>query len=275
LTGTKAFGLPDGTIGALLALSLLVVFVGLATFLFGNLSSPQGASGLQPVGKPFSVQAAQLDAVLQRIPEQLVVLPSLSEDGERYSVQVFAAYEGSSATSEDLAGQIFTAVSTILVTVIGFYFGSRTTAAGAGGATQVTPAERASAAAAAAQKSATDAAAAAESATAAAASAGEAASKPDASNAVREQAEAVQRAAVKAKAAGAAADEAASKAKRLAAEAAAATDDASRENAASSAVLAQATAQEAAKKALDQAQKAEDALKKLQAILAGQKSPGS
>jgi hypothetical protein len=78
LTGTKAFGLPDGTIGALLALSLLVVFVGLATFLFGNLSSPQGASGLQPVGKPFSVQAAQLDAVLQRIPEQLVVLPSLS-----------------------------------------------------------------------------------------------------------------------------------------------------------------------------------------------------
>ena len=140
---TQALALPEGSVRALIAFSLVLIFVCLGAFLYNSVNG----SALSPGGKANSITEAQL----ADLKTQFVVAyePARNPNG---SVQTEADGKNQlyNATyfikpnkdAEDFAKQIFTTLATVFVSVISFYFGSSTTtsaigagakAAGAGG----------------------------------------------------------------------------------------------------------------------------------------------
>lgn len=115
LTNTNfARGLPEGTVRALIALSLIIVFVMGSLFLFGNLE-PATRS------KRFPIELA--DGLEDRIVSITLV------DDE--TAEVVLTKEASEASIR-FANQMLTTVSTLVVAVSGFYFGTRAATAGKG-----------------------------------------------------------------------------------------------------------------------------------------------
>ena len=117
---TQALGLPEGSIRAVIALSLILIFVITAVFLYGQ---------LRDVGTATStgLTQVQLDAIPQ---DEIVSIQAKDVNGE-----TFFDVERKVTTndvSEDFAKQILTTVSTLVVAVAGFYFGSRSVATARG-----------------------------------------------------------------------------------------------------------------------------------------------
>jgi hypothetical protein len=112
---SQAFGMPEGTIRAVIALSLILIFAITAMFLYGQLRSPDTAT-------VTGLTQAQLNA----IPGDEIVASRPSEEGTNLFDVVRIIR---SQTSDDFAKQILTTVSTLVVAVAGFYFGSRAVAA--------------------------------------------------------------------------------------------------------------------------------------------------
>lgn len=127
---SHALALPKGSIRAVLALSLVVIFVGVSAFLFLGLSAPQETTQIKELSKVTEDQ-------LKNIPGEFLVLKIPRKDAagkdetvggkQLYDATIFI--RGFTEASADLAKQIFTTIATVLVTVIGFYFGSRAAAA--------------------------------------------------------------------------------------------------------------------------------------------------
>lgn len=107
----EALGLPRGSVRALIALSLVLIFVITAMHLYGQVRSP-------PTTKMIGITQEQL----ADIPSQEIISSNASEAGENlFDVERMVRNEA----SEDFAQQILTTVSTLVVAVAGFYFGSR------------------------------------------------------------------------------------------------------------------------------------------------------
>ena len=122
-THDHALALPKGSVRAVLALGLLLVFVSVSTFLFSSLSGV-------PVGTKLDSLVDVTKETLDEIPDEFVVL-KLPSRVDKDGVQLFNAklfVRQRTEASEDLGKQIFTTIGTVLVTVIGFYFGSRSSA---------------------------------------------------------------------------------------------------------------------------------------------------
>lgn len=137
-----ALGLPRGSIRALLALGLAIVFVSVASWTLGGLFDPVGSL----VTEATVVNEAERKVYWDRYPA--------SDYFVRESVPKASAAAASKATKEppsevanfprelkiylrrpgmdqgllDLAKQILTISATVLVTIVGFYFGSNTSA---------------------------------------------------------------------------------------------------------------------------------------------------
>ena len=145
----QALGLPEGSVRALLAFSLVLIFVCLAAFLFGEVNKNN-----QPVeGKTLT---RVTDSQLADLKTNFVVASELTKDqttGKVVYEQVAAPdgkstvddlkhpfytatyYPKGSKDAEDFAKQIFTTLATVFVSVVSFYFGSSvTTSAAAAGA---------------------------------------------------------------------------------------------------------------------------------------------
>ncbi len=130
---SHALALPQGSIRAVLALSLVVIFVGVSAFLFLGLSAPRDTMQIRELSKVTEDQ-------LKGIPGEFIVLKvprktAGEDEKDEKGAQLFDAtifIRGFTEASADLAKQIFTTIATVLVTVIGFYFGSRSAAAATG-----------------------------------------------------------------------------------------------------------------------------------------------
>jgi len=110
----QAFGLPEGTIRAVIALGLILIFALMGVFLYGQLRLPE-------TGTMLGLTQEQVDA----IPASAIISIAPSEaDSNRFDVQ----RQIQSQASEDFAKQILTTVSTLVVAVAGFYFGTRAVA---------------------------------------------------------------------------------------------------------------------------------------------------
>jgi len=134
-----AFGLPDGSIRAMLAMGLFAAFVGTAGFLYTGLAHPTTSTAL---GGYASEQE------IQDLSKTVVVLRTGPTVEGRSPINVYLRPD---PAASDLAKQIFTTVATALVTIIGFYFGSGSLASAVAAvrsatAPLTTDAERASAA---------------------------------------------------------------------------------------------------------------------------------
>lgn len=142
----QALGLPDGSVRALLAFSLVLIFVCLAAFLFNEVNKNN-----QPVeGKTLTLVT---EAQLADLKNNFVVASELAKDQGKFLYEQVAVPDGKpgpdgkvptmddlkhplytvtyypkgSKDAEDFAKQIFTTVATIFVSVVSFYFGSSVT----------------------------------------------------------------------------------------------------------------------------------------------------
>ncbi|MFN8483759.1 MAG: hypothetical protein U0768_12035 [Anaerolineae bacterium] len=123
---SQPLGLPAGSIQSLIALSLIMIFMISAVYLFASLRSP-------PVITSKSIGVDQMAQFSTRI-----VTVRLAQAGPPplYDVDL---RDDTNQAAVDMAKQIMTMIGTLLVTVIGFYFGTRAAAAGAS-ATALQPA---------------------------------------------------------------------------------------------------------------------------------------
>ena len=127
LTDTRhALALPQGTVRALIALSLIVIFVISAVFLFTTLANDDRTD-------PIEIGADQAD----NIPvDQIISKEKVSGSGGK-TFRVVLRLPRSDAAKE-FAKQIFTTISTLVIAMAGFYFGSRTVARARGIVEQAT-----------------------------------------------------------------------------------------------------------------------------------------
>lgn len=137
---TKALGLPDGSIRALLAFSLVLIFICLATFLYSSIDKAE----CQNCGKTLS---RVTDAQLSDLRNNFVVAAELARDNNgnliyeqtlapnepgienevRHPLYSVTYYPKRNPDASDFAKQIFTTLATVFVSVVSFYFGSSVT----------------------------------------------------------------------------------------------------------------------------------------------------
>jgi hypothetical protein len=136
----QALGLPEGSVRALLAFSLVLIFVCLAGFLFSAVNN-QGARTLDIVHEPqltelknnfivVAEQAKNKDGKLmyEQIPDPTNPTdPTKHVDDTAHPIYRVTYYPKQTKDSVDFAKQIFTTLATIFVSVVSFYFGSSVT----------------------------------------------------------------------------------------------------------------------------------------------------
>jgi hypothetical protein len=121
--GSAALGLPAGSIRALLALGLTIVFVSVASWALGGLFDPTGRQVAQ-----LTLPSSEVGALQQRYPTTDYMIfetqrPATSNAAPVSEVKVYMK-RAVDQNLLDLAKQILTVSATVLVTIIGFYFGS-------------------------------------------------------------------------------------------------------------------------------------------------------
>jgi hypothetical protein len=130
---TQALALPEGSVRALIAFSLVLIFVCLGAFLYNSVDS----NAVTPGGKATGITETQL----AHLKNQFVVAyePARNANGSAqtdndgktplYNATYFLK---PNKDAEDFAKQIFTTLATVFVSVISFYFGSSTTSSAVG-----------------------------------------------------------------------------------------------------------------------------------------------
>ena len=127
---TRAFGMPEGTVRAVIALSLVVVFAMTSVFLYGQLRKGPESTVLEGLTTEqfTAIPVSELISSDRSVKDDGTVLYSAEIRGERQDV------------SDDFAKQLMTTLSTLVVAVAGFYFGTRAVAAARGVTVRSTPA---------------------------------------------------------------------------------------------------------------------------------------
>jgi hypothetical protein len=119
-----ALGLPKGSVRALLALSLVVIFVAVASWNLGGLFDPTTSS-------TEVVPTAQAKATLSQFAARGISAFVIAEDEANTTIRYLQPRAAETqAQITDMAKEIMTVVSTVLVTIVGFYFGSSSTVDG-------------------------------------------------------------------------------------------------------------------------------------------------
>jgi len=144
----QALGLPEGSVRALLAFSLVLIFACLAAFLFGEMNrSTEPAQGktlalvtadeLKDLKENFIVapelaKNAQGKVLYEQVP---IANSSETKDNPDRPLYSVTYYPKANKDAQDFGKQIFTTLATVFVSVVSFYFGSSvTTSAAAAGA---------------------------------------------------------------------------------------------------------------------------------------------
>jgi hypothetical protein len=113
---SQALGLPEGSVRAVIALSLVLLFSILTVFLYSSLNQPP-ISALQSIA---GLNQAQVDALKSTVQVAAIKPAPESKDG-------FTVYfrEPKNQAAEDFAKQLLVLIGTLVTSVTSFYFGSR------------------------------------------------------------------------------------------------------------------------------------------------------
>jgi hypothetical protein len=113
---SAALALPEGSVRAVIALSLILIFAIIALFLFNALNSTGTLEGLSQ---------GEIDALPDEVRSQIIAITQREGTGEtaQFDVQVRLL---PSEVSQDFATQVLTTVSTLVVALSAFYFGAKT-----------------------------------------------------------------------------------------------------------------------------------------------------
>lgn len=114
----QSLGLPEGSIRAVIALSLILIFMISSVFLYTQISRSD-----------FTREIDLSQAEYDNLSKESVYYsqPYGATNGTRYTVMLQMA---ENKDSVDIAKQIITTISTLIVAVAGFYFGTRAVAVG-------------------------------------------------------------------------------------------------------------------------------------------------
>jgi len=115
---SQALALPEGSIRAVIALSLIILFAILTVYFYGTLFSTG-------VSTATGLSAAQRDSFVGSFKEQVVAVTPQTGDGP------FTVYfrQGGNAAGVDFAKQVLVLIGTLVTAVASFYFASRLTTA--------------------------------------------------------------------------------------------------------------------------------------------------
>jgi hypothetical protein len=127
IDNSAALGLPSGSIRALLALGLAIVFVAVASWTLGGLFDPIGKLVTQVTRPP-----SERENLLKSYPDKdfFIFETQQKTEANAPASSEFKIYmkRGVDQNLVDMAKQILTVSATVLVTIIGFYFGSNSAA---------------------------------------------------------------------------------------------------------------------------------------------------
>lgn len=117
----SSFGLPEGSIRAVIALSLIIIFAMTSVYLYANMSTPR---------------ATRLDGLTL---EQVATIPalqivSIEASAQDPSLRTVMLQQQPNQAGQDFAKQILTTTATLVVAVAGFYFGAKSVIAAKAGA---------------------------------------------------------------------------------------------------------------------------------------------
>lgn len=115
--GSEALGLPSGSISAVLALLLLLLFAVIAIYLYGDLAQ----RGQPTVSRGLSTEEVQV------LPAAQIQSINARQEGKERVFDVVLE-GGAGQDSRDLANQIVTTAATLAVAIVGFYFGTKSLA---------------------------------------------------------------------------------------------------------------------------------------------------
>lgn len=116
---SQALALPEGSIRAVIALSLIVLFAILSIFLYSSLSAGQLKTLADLTG-------GQRDDFLKVTPPAQIVMITTNTIGTEQRFTVYL--RNGSQASEDFAKQVLVLIGTLVTAVASFYFGSKTAA---------------------------------------------------------------------------------------------------------------------------------------------------
>lgn len=115
----NTLGLPQGSIRAVIALSLILIFMISSVFLYEQVSTPAHTQFID-------ISQAEYDNISKELVYFAQPHPVNGTNVTRYTIQLQTAQN---VDSVDIAKQIITTVSTLVVAVAGFYFGTNAVAA--------------------------------------------------------------------------------------------------------------------------------------------------
>jgi len=127
---SQSLGLPEGSIRAVIALSLILIFMTSSILLYEEVEKHSGPA----VYNSTNITQDQLDLIPR---DEVVYIQRTIVQNNTTLFNVGRTMEKSRA-GEDIAKQIITTVSTLVVAVAGFYFGSKAVG-GAGGNVSAVP----------------------------------------------------------------------------------------------------------------------------------------
>jgi hypothetical protein len=117
----QPFGLPEGSVRAILTIAFIVLVGVLASFLLTN-SNDRAPYGDEIVME--GIAAKDVDATVQRLSAEGLVSVMRTSDAAPATIKFWPKQDYRLA--DDVAKQILTMLSTILAAMIGFYFGAQT-----------------------------------------------------------------------------------------------------------------------------------------------------
>jgi hypothetical protein len=111
----QALSLPEGSVRAVIALSLIIIFSIMALFLYTRLENSIVTY------KYTGISQQQLNA----IPADQILSIEAKETGKGSKVYDVDRRVAKNPTSDDFAKQVLTIVANLLFAIVGFYFGTR------------------------------------------------------------------------------------------------------------------------------------------------------
>ncbi|HYX09674.1 MAG TPA: hypothetical protein VE912_23300 [Bacteroidales bacterium] len=110
----EAFGLPSGSVRAILALSLLIIFAISSLYLYTKLKDPGQIYKITNLTKN-QVDSLKAVNIIAKYPNE--------KNPSHYDIEGLDTYN--TTASNDFAKQVITIISTLLVAISGFYFGAK------------------------------------------------------------------------------------------------------------------------------------------------------
>ncbi len=122
---TEALALPIGSVRALLALVLAIVFVAVASWTLGGLFDAVGPT----VDTESNINVSKDSEITKTYPADKYIISKVVK-GDTEDVKVYLKRDLPDKDAIDIAKQVITITATVLVTIVGFYFGSKTASDG-------------------------------------------------------------------------------------------------------------------------------------------------